>query len=94
MLFPDRWILRAGALGDLSQEEKEIAWGLRELLQQRGVPGHLTEEGALMCLSKIGAFKLKNALEAKDAWGQLKTLGSAPRVNFPWIKPVELEEQI
>jgi hypothetical protein len=94
MLFPDRWILRAGALGDLSQEEKEIAWGLRVLLQQRGVPGHLTEEGALMCLSKIGAFKLKNALEAKDAWGQLKALGSAPRVNFPWIKPVELEEQI
>ena len=94
MLFPDRWILRAGALGDLSQEEKEIVWGLRELLQQRGVSGHLTEEGALMCLSKIGAFKLKNALEAKDAWRQLKALGSAPRVNFPWIKPVELEEQI
>ena len=94
MSFPDPWILRAGALGDLSQEEKETVWGLREVLQQRGVPEHLTEERALMGLSKIGLNKLKGALDAKDVWSQLKALGSAPKINFLWIKPAELEEQI
>ena len=92
--FPEPWILRAGALGDLSQEEKEIVWGLREVLQQRGAPEHLTEERALMGLSKIGLHKLKGALDAKDVWSQLKALGSAPKINFLWIKPAELEEQI
>jgi len=94
MSFPDPWILRAGALGDLSQEEKETVWGLREVLQQRGVPEHLTEERAPMGLSKIGLNKLKGALDAKDVWSQLKALGSAPKINFLWIKPAELEEQI
>ena len=94
MNFPDPWLLRAGALGDLSQEEKEVVWRLREVLQQRGVPEHLTEERALMGLSKVGLYKLRGALEGKDVWGQLKVLGSAPKVNFLWIKPAELEEQI
>ena len=94
LAFPEPWLLRAGALGDLSQEEKEVVWRLRDILQQRGVPEHLTEERALIGLSKVGLHKLKGALDAKDVWGQLKVLGSAPKVNFLWIKPAELEEQI
>ena len=80
--------------GDLSNEERDAVWSLRDILQSRGVPDALTEERALHGLSKIGLAKIQEALGSKDQWGQLKALGSAPKVNYLWIKPAELEAQI
>ena len=93
-LYDGPSLCRAGALGDLSNEERDAVWRLRDILQSRGVPDALTEERALHGLSKIGLAKIQEALGSKDQWGQLKALGSAPKVNYLWIKPAELEAQI
>eukprot|EP00435_Cladocopium_sp_Y103_P065444 s191_g27.t1 len=87
-------LIRAGGVGDLSTEERDAVRALQEILQTRGVPEASTEERALMGLSRIGLGKIQEALRSRDAWAALKAAGSAPRINFLWLKPMELEAQI
>ena len=105
---PDEWTLycRMKALedgygflwgtgpSDLSADEREVVWNLREILQTKGVPEDCTEERARMALSKIGLTKLQEAVSSRNPWASLKALGSAPKINYLWVKPAELECQI
>ena len=77
-----------------SSGEQDVIWQLRDLLKSKGVDDSRTEERALAALNKIGLAKLQDALQSAQPWMALKSLGSAPRVNFMWIKPDELERQI
>ena len=79
---------------DHTQEEKEVIWKLREILEEKGVPTDHTEERAHHALAKIGLSKLQQALASRNIWASLKSLGSAPRINFLWVKPAELDMQI
>eukprot|EP00435_Cladocopium_sp_Y103_P007994 s3975_g2.t1 len=91
---PSQCLLRAGGVGDLSTAEREAVRELQSILQTRGVPEASTEERALMGLSRIGLGKIQEALQSRDAWAALKAAGSAPKINFLWLKPMELEAQI
>eukprot|EP00438_Fugacium_kawagutii_P031198 Skav220793 [mRNA] locus=scaffold150:52383:57152:- [translate_table: standard] len=71
-----------------------VLWPLRDLLQQHGVPADRAEERAMAAITKIGRGKILSALEAKNPWQYLKALGSAPKVNFLFVKPDELQQQI
>ena len=63
-------------------------------MEQHGVPPEHTEERAVHGLSKIGADKIQEALNAKNQWSALKYLASMPRYNMLWVKPMELDAQI
>ena len=58
------------------------------------VPDERTEERAVMALEKIGSARLREALSSRNPWPALKSLGSQPKVNFMFVKPDELEQQI
>ncbi len=77
-----------------STAEQDVIWQLRDILKSKGVGESHTEERALAAINKIGLTKLQEALKTAQPWNALKGLGSAPRVNFLWIKPDELEKQI
>ena len=77
-----------------SSGEQDVVWQLRDLLKSKGVDDSRTEERALAAINKIGLAKLQDALHSAQPWMALKSLGSAPKVNFMWIKPDELERQI
>ena len=79
---------------DLSNEEREIVWKLREILAEKGVPQDHTEERAHHALAKIGLQKLQQALSTRNEWASLKALGSSPKINFLWVKPAELDAMI
>ena len=78
----------------MSAAEQDVVWQLRDLLKSKGVDDSHTEERALAAVQKIGLSKLQEALKAKHPWQALKGLGNAPKVNFLWVKPDELERQI
>ncbi len=84
------------ALGKNSatSSDQDTIWQLRDILKSKGVDDSHTEERAMAAMNKIGATKLQEALHASNPWQALKSLGSAPRVNFMWVKPDELERQI
>ena len=75
-------------------DDREVIWALRDVLKDHGVPEDRTEERATLALEKIGTTKLKEALHSRHPWPALKALGSAPRINFLFVKPDELEQQI
>lgn len=74
--------------------DSTVLWPLRDLLHQHGVPEDRTEERALAALTKIGEPRIREALSGKNPWAALKALGSAPRVNFLFVKSDELQRQI
>ena len=107
--IPDEWIwhqaltqrfARAGTLraaggkGQGKYADRELVWALRDILHGHGVPEDRTEERAHLAIQKIGAAKLQEAVDSRNAWAQLKALGSTPKVNFLWVKPDELDAQI
>lgn len=71
-----------------------LLWTLRDILEAHGVPASRTEERANLAVSKIGAVRIQEALNARNQWAALKALGSQPKINFMWVKPDELEVQI
>ena len=77
-----------------NSDDREIIWSLRDLLRDHGVPDERTEERAVLALEKIGSGRLREALASKNPWPALKSLGSQPKVNFMFVKPDELEQQI
>lgn len=78
----------------LTMTEQDVVWQLRDLLKSKGVDDSHTEERALAAIQKIGLSKIQEALKTKQPWQALKALGSAPKVNFLWVKPDELDRQI
>ncbi len=92
--FPDPGTYTAKGKTSLSNPEQDVVWQLRDMLKAKGVDDSRTEERALAAIAKIGLPRIQEALQAKQPWTALKSLGSAPKVNFMWIKPDELERQI
>eukprot|EP00438_Fugacium_kawagutii_P033744 Skav209660 [mRNA] locus=scaffold2126:122984:134587:- [translate_table: standard] len=89
----DQQGLRARGRDDEAPPEA-LLWSLRDLLQQHGVPADRAEERALAAINKIGRGKIQTAMASKNPWNHLKALGSAPKVNFLFVKPDELQQQI
>jgi len=107
--FPDEWtwhhallqrfkipssLVASGGKGAGKSADRELVWALRDVLHSHGVPENRTEERAHLAIQKIGAAKLQEAVESRNAWAQMKALGSQPRINFQWVKPDELDAQI
>eukprot|EP00435_Cladocopium_sp_Y103_P074350 s200_g48.t1 len=83
------------ACGKGSQaDDRDLVWELRDILGLHGVPPDRTEERAKAAIEKIGQSRLREALQSKNPWNALKSLGSQPRVNFLFVKADELEVQI
>eukprot|EP00438_Fugacium_kawagutii_P023954 Skav232716 [mRNA] locus=scaffold4051:84716:89491:+ [translate_table: standard] len=83
-----------GRTEDGEAGDTTLLWTLRDLLQQLGVPAERAEERAMAALGKIGKTKVQAALDSKHPWSHLKALGSQPKVNFLFVKPDELQQQI
>eukprot|EP00435_Cladocopium_sp_Y103_P032649 s829_g8.t1 len=90
--LPCGFILAEGK--GMGEEDRDVLWSLRDILSAHGVPASRTEERAKAALEKIGATKLREALQAKNPWQALKSLGSMPRINFLFVQADELEKQI
>ena len=77
-----------------TSDDKEVLWNLRDLLKSHGVPDQRTEERARLAIDRIGLSAVRNALNSKNPWQQMKFLGSQPKVNMLLVQPDELEAQI
>ena len=77
-----------------TSKEDELKDQICELLHSHGVSENHSEERFFAALKKIGQQKLATAMESKNQWAALKSLGSQPKVNFLWVKPDELDRQI
>ena len=82
------------AMGWGEDDEDTLILKVREVLHAHGVPEGKSEERVLAALKRIGQDKIQKAMQVKNAWGALKALGSAPKCNFLWVKPDELDVQI
>lgn len=96
LLFDPRAGLRAGGKGDSkgSTEERDVLWQLRDILHAHGVPHVFTEERAQLGITCLGLQDVATALNSRNPWAALKSLGSQPRNIYMWIKPTELDAQI
>ena len=47
-----------------------------------------------MAADKIGITKFRDALQSRNPWPAMKSLGSQPKVNFLFVKPDKLEQHI
>jgi hypothetical protein len=90
--FPEGILTAEGKGGQT--DDRDLIWMLRDILREHGVPDDRTEERARAALDKIGATRLRDAVQSRNPWQALKALGSQPRVNFMFVKPDELERQI
>ena len=79
------------ASGQLSADQNQR---LQDLLVERGVPKPAVENRVAAALQKIGAGPIAKALAMKNAWPQLKSLGSQPNCMFRWIQHDELTAHI
>ena len=84
-------IARCLAFGGLSQDQHAA---LCKLLQDHGVPADHVQDRVAAAVKKIGAGPLGQALNAKVPWPALKSVASAPSVNFKYVLPAELEAHI
>ena len=75
-------------------KEDELKQEIRSILHTHGVSESHSEERFYAALKKIGQQKLATAMESKNQWAALKSLGSQPKINFLWVKPDELDKQI
>ena len=91
-MFPGGWLTAEGKGGNM--DDRDVVWMLRDVLREHGVLDDRTEERAKAAVDKIGAQRLREALQSRNVWPALKALGSLPRVNFMFVKPDELEKQI
>ena len=82
------------AMGRREEDENTLILKVRDLLRSHGVPENKSEERVLAAFKRIGQDKIRKAMQVKHAWGALKTFGSAPKCNFLWVKPDELDLQI
>ena len=90
--LPRGLLIAEGKGGNM--DDRDVVWMLRDVLREHGVPDDRTEERAKAAVDKIGAQRLREALQSRNVWPALKELGSQPRINFMFVKPDELEKQI
>ena len=77
-----------------NDDDDELKESIRAILHEKGVSEAESEDRYQAAVKKIGYNKLASAMEAKNPWAALKAAGSHPKVNYLWVKPMELEKQI
>ena len=81
-------------VGGAPSTESQVLQQLSNILVDKGVPQERVQERAAMALKKIGIQELQAALQSKNPWLYLKSIGSRPHVSFQWAKGDELQQKI
>ncbi len=84
----------AALIGYGSPDEEAIMLALEQILPAKGVPVSKVPERAGESIKALGVQPLQKALEAKNVWAALKSLGSSRSKPFMWILHSELQEHI
>ena len=75
-------------------DEEAIVLAHEQILPAKGVPIAKVRERAGDSIKALGVQPLQKALESKNVWAALKSLGSSRPKPFMWISHSELQEHI
>eukprot|EP00435_Cladocopium_sp_Y103_P033577 s1936_g8.t1 len=78
----------------LGPDETAIIQTLEQILPAKGVPEPEVKSRALAAIKMFGLSAIQKALQAKNVWAALKTLGNSRPKPFLWVQHHELQNHI
>ena len=75
-------------------EEEAIVRSLEQILPSKGVAASDVANRAQAAIRVLGAAQISKALESKNTWAALKSLGNSKPKPFMWVTHQELQQHI
>ena len=82
------------AMQGFGPEEEAIIKSLEQILPGKGVASQDVANRAQAAIRVLGAAQIAKALEAKNKWSALKSLGNSKPKPFMWVTHQELQQHI